>query len=157
MARRRTRKTTRRSSPKKTNVLNLAQSVILGNAVTTTLFNTNMWEFVSGRVGGNTQAISSGSIYTQGQITLPELVGFGMNRGMQGEQGGPQGSTGYGGEMSGKLGLQQFKTTFKLNAVQGLTTLIVTPIAFKVISKLAAKPRREFNKLAKTVGLPISM
>jgi len=156
MARRRSRKTQRRSSPKKTNVLNLAQSVILGNAVTTTLFNTNMWEFVSGRVGGNTQAISSGSIYTQGQITLPELVGFGMNRGMQGEQGGPQGMTAYGGEMAGNFGAA-IQANIQNNAVQGLTTLIVTPIAFKVISKLAAKPRREFNKLAKTVGLPISM
>ena len=156
MARRKSRKSPRRSSPKKTNVLNLAQSVILGNAVTTTLFNTNMWEFVSGRVGGNTQAISSGSIYTQGQITLPELVGFGMNRGMQGEQGGPQGSTGYGGEMAGNFG-SAIQANIQNNAVQGLTTLIVTPIAFKVISKLAAKPRREFNKLAKTVGLPISM
>lgn len=156
MARRRSRKTQRRSSPKKTNVLNLAQSVILGNAVTTTLFNTNMWEFVSGRVGGNTQAISSGSIYTQGQITLPELVGFGMNRGMQGEQGGPQGMTAYGGEMAGNFGAA-IQANIQNNAVQGLTTLIVTPIALKVISKLAAKPRREFNKLAKTVGLPISM
>jgi len=156
MARRKSRKSTRRKSPKKTNVLNVAQSIILGNAVTTTLFNTNMWEFVSGRVDGNTQAISSGSIYTQGQITLPELIGFGMNRGMQGEQGGPQGSTAYGGEMSGKFGLA-IQNNIKLNAVQGLTTLIVTPIAFNVISKLAAKPRREFNKLARTVGLPISM
>jgi len=156
MARRKSRKSTRRKSPKKTNVLNVAQSIILGNTVTTTLFNTKMWESVSGRVDGNTQAISSGSIYTQGQITLPELIGFGMNRGMQGEQGGPQGSTAYGGEMSGKFGLA-IQNNIKLNAVQGLTTLIVTPIAFNVISKLAAKPRREFNKLARTVGLPISM
>ena len=156
MARRKSRKSNRRSTPKKTNVLNVAQSIILGNAVTTTLFNTNMWEFVSGRVDGNTQAISSGSLYTQGQITLPELVGFGMNRGYQGEQGGPQGTTAYGGEMSGQFAAA-IKENIRLNAVQGLTTLIVTPIAFKVISKLASKPRREFNKLAKTVGLPISM
>lgn len=156
MARRKSRKMKRRSSPKKTNLLNVAQSVILGNAVTTTLFNTNMWEFVSGRVDGNTQAVSSGSIYTQGQITLPELVGFGMNRGYQGEQGGPVGTTAYGGEMAGNFG-SAIQANIQRNAVQGLTTLIVTPIAFKVISKLAAKPRREFNKVAKMVGLPISM
>ena len=155
MARRKAKKT-RRSSPKRTNILNIAQSVILGNAVTQGLFNTNMYEFVTGRVGGNTSAISSGSIYTQGQITLPELLGAGMNRGMQGEQGGPQGTTAYGGEMSGQFG-NAVMANFQANAVQTLTTLVVTPIAFKVISKLAAKPRREFNKLARTVGLPVSM
>ena len=155
MARRKAKKT-RRSSPKRTNILNIAQSVILGNAVTQGLFNTNMYEFVTGRVGGNTSAISSGSIYTQGQITLPELLGAGMNRGMQGEQGGPQGTTAYGGEMSGQFG-SAVMANFQANAVQTLTTLVVTPIAFKVISKLASKPRREFNKLARTVGLPVSM
>jgi hypothetical protein len=75
---------------------------------------------------------------------------------MQGEQGGPQGVTGYGGEMAGNFGMA-IQANIQRNAVQGLTTLIVTPIAFKVISRLAAKPRREFNKLARTVGLPVSM
>ena len=65
-------------------------------------------------------------------------------------------SVGYGGVAPGQLG-QTVMDNFKANAVSTLTTLVVTPIAFKVISKLASKPRREFNKLARTVGLPISM
>jgi len=152
MARRKSKKT-RRSSPKRTNVLNIAQSIILGNAVTTTLFNTNMWEFVSGKVGGSTFDNSTGSQWSQANITLPELVGFGMN--VQGGQDRDSYS-GYGGIHSGTLA-DQIKLNVKANMASGLTTLIVTPIAFKVISKLAAKPRREFNKLARTVGLPISM
>ena len=152
MARRKSRKT-RRSSPKRTNILNVAQSIILGNAVTRTLFNTNMYEFVSGRVGGSTFSNSTGSQWSQSNITLPELVGMGMN--VQGGQDADSYS-GYGGIHTGTLA-DQIKSNFQANMAEGLTTLIVTPIAFKVVSKLAAKPRREFNKLAKTVGLPISM
>ena len=75
MARRKSRKSSRRSSPKRTNLLNVAQSVILGNAVTTTLFNTNMYEFVTGRVNGN---YSPGAFDESSQVTLPELLGAGM-------------------------------------------------------------------------------
>ena len=152
MARRKSRKT-RRSSPKRTNILNVAQSIILGNAVTRTFFNTNMYEFVSGRVGGSTLANSTGSSWSQSNITLPELIGMGMN--VQGNMGGDTYS-GYGGIHTGTLA-DQIKTNFQANMAEGLTTLIVTPIAFKVVSKLAAKPRREFNKLARTIGLPVSM
>jgi hypothetical protein len=70
--------------------------------------------------------------------------------------GTPNQISGYGGVIQG-----QFSSTImdniKTNGVSTLTTLVVTPLAFKVISKLASKPRREFNKLARTVGLPISM
>lgn len=158
MARRRKSKKTRRSSPKRTNLLNVAQSVILGNAVTQTLFNTNMYEFVTGRINGQ---FSPGTMETSSQITLPELLGAGMNvtsviqpsigYGMPAISS----SSGYGG-VHGGFGLA-LKNNLQNNAVSGLTTMILTPIAFKVVSKLAKKPRAEFNKLARTVGLPISM
>ncbi len=154
MARRKSRskKTTRRRS-KTTNVLTLAKSVIMGNAVTQTLFNTNMWEFATGRVGGTSLANASGAQWSQSNITLPELVGFGMN--VQGGQDAHSYS-GYGGIHTGTL-MAQIQSNVQANMVSGLTTLIVTPIAFKVIGKLASDPRREFNKLARTVGLPVSM
>ena len=157
MARRKSKKSSRRSSPKRTNLLNVAQSVILGNAVTSTLFNTNMYEFVTGRIDGS---YTPGAAGQSSQITLPELLGAGMNvtnvvRPAQGYMAGISTTSGYGG-VTGGFGLA-LKENLAANAVSGLTTMIVTPIAFKVISKLAAKPRREFNKLARTVGLPISM
>lgn len=158
MARRRTKAKSRRA-PKKTNLLNVAQSVILGNAVTQTLFNTNMYEFVTGRIDGS---FTPGAAGQSSQITLPELLGAGM--GTVSTIAAPSGSiygaiqsnpAGYGG-VHGSFG-QALKDNLTANAVGGLTTMIVTPIAFKVISKLASKPRREFNKLARTVGLPVSM
>lgn len=160
MARRKSRSKSRRSSPKRTNLLNVAQSVILGNAVTQTLFNTNMYEFVTGRIDG---AFTPGVAGQSSQITLPELLGAGMGVGATSSTVGSgifqqtinMPGASYGG-VHGSFG-QALKDNLSANAVSGLTTMIVTPIAFKVISRLAKKPRAEFNKLARTVGLPVSM
>jgi hypothetical protein len=155
MARRRIKRKTRRS-PQKTNLLNVAQSVILGNAVTEGLFNVNMFEFVTGRIDG---AYTPGSVAQSSQITLPELLGAGMGTTetiRQGQFGAITSSaSGYGG-VHGKFG-DVVKANIQANGVQMMTTLVAVPIAFKVVSKLASKPRREFNKLARTVGLPVSI
>ena len=156
MARRRTRKTTTRRQPKRTNLLNVAQSVIIGNAVTQGLFNTNMIEFATGRIGG---VNASGSMATSSQITLPELLGAGMGASTTVKQGTftPLVSTaGYAGIHGSSL-TAVVGDNLKNNGVQMATTLILTPIAFKVIGKLASKPRRQFNQIAKMVGLPVSM
>lgn len=161
MARRRTKSKTRRSRPKTTNLLNIAQSVVLGNAVTQGLFNTNMIEFVTGRIGSNPSSVASGSVFYSDQITLPELLGAGLGR-VTGEQGGPQGTAGYGGIVPNvntdvSNFTDQVMQNVRNNGVQMMTTLVVAPIAFKVFSKLSSKPRREFNKLARNVGLPVSI
>ena len=163
MARRRTKKPARRQ-PKRTNLLNVAQSVIIGNAVTQGLFNTNMFEFATGRIGG---AYTPGAISESNKITLPELLGAGMGSyttKIGGQQSGQYGSStystvnvGYGGVVAPATLGSVVQDNIKNNGVQMATTLVITPIAFKVIGKLASKPRREFNKLARMVGLPVSM
>jgi hypothetical protein len=162
MARRRTRKPARRQ-PKKTNLLNVAQSVIIGNAVTQGLFNTNMFEFATGRIGG---AYTPGAIGESNKITLPELLGAGMGShtykisGQAGQYGSSSTQTvniGYGGVVAPATLGSVVQDNLKNNGVSMATTLVITPIAFKVIGKLASKPRREFNKLARMVGLPVSM
>ena len=158
------RKTARRA-PKRTNLLNVAQSVIIGNAVTEGLFNTNMYEFVTGRIGG---AYTPGAISQSNQITLPELLGAGMGTMTtsiaSGQQSGQYGSSrvqtlevGYGGVVKPATFTSAVQANLQANGVSMLTTLIAAPIVFKVVGKLAAKPRREFNKVAKMVGLPVSM
>ena len=161
MARRKKSKS-RRTRAKTTNLLNVAQSVVLGNAVTQGLFNTNMVEFVTGRIGSNPSSVASGSVFFSDQITLPELLGAGLGR-MTGEEGGPMGTAGYGGVVPFAGGPEiknfsdQVMQNVRNNGVQMMTTLVVAPIAFKVFSKLSSKPRREFNKLARNVGLPVSI
>ena len=162
MARRKMkRKTTRRA--KTTNLLGLAQSIVIGNAVTQGLFKTNMYEFVTGRIDGNPSNITSGNVFYSQQITLPELLGAGLGK-MSGEEGGPMGVAGYGGVVPFGSGAgqgvnftDQVMKNVRAGGVQMATTLVVAPIAFKVFSKLARKPRAEFNKLARTVGLPVTM
>lgn len=117
-----------------------------------------MYEFVTGRING---AYTPGASGQGNQITLPELFGAGMGSTTVQLPGSYLGATaiqtvGYGGVTPGQFG-STLQENIRNNFASGLTTLVVTPIAFKVISKLAAKPRREFNKLARTVGLPISM
>jgi len=165
MARRRMARKKRRSAPKRTNLLNVAQSVIIGNAVTQGLFNTNMYEFATGRIGG---AYTPGAISQSNMVTLPELLGAGMGTfttSISGGQAGQYGSSntqrsmtvGYGGVVKPATLGSVVQANLQANGVQMVTTLIAAPIAFKVIGKLAAKPRREFNKVAKMVGLPVSM
>ena len=155
------RKTRRRA--KTTNLLGLAQSIVIGNAVTQGLFRTNMYEFVTGRIDGNPSNITSGNVFYSQQITLPELLGAGLGK-MSGEAGGPMGVAGYGGVVPFGAGpgqganfTDQVMKNVRAGGVQMATTLVVAPIAFKVFSKLARKPRAEFNKLARTVGLPVTM
>ena len=129
MARRRKSKRNRRSRPKTTNLLNIAQSVVLGNAVTQGLFNTNMIEFVTGRVDGMSLADSSGAVWTSNKITLPELLGSGLGR-FSGEQGGPMGTAGYGGVVPFASGpdvknfTDQVMQNVRNNGVGMMTTLL---------------------------------
>ena len=115
-----------------------------------------MFEFVTGRING---AYTPGSMAQSSQITLPELLGAGMGSSEVIRQGtfGPitSSAAGYGG-VHGNFG-DVVKANIQANGVQMMTPLVAVPIAFKVVSKLASKPRREFNKLARTVGLPVSM
>jgi len=159
------KKRTRRS-PKKTNLLNLAQSVVIGNAVTHGLFDTNMYEFVTGRIGGS---YSPGAVGESNKVTLPELLGAGMGTTEQvvtNQQNPYQGggskyvvrtTTNYGGVVAPATLGSVVQDNLRNNGMQMATTLIVAPIAFKMISKLTTKPRREFNKLARMVGMPVTI
>lgn len=116
-----------------------------------------MIEFVTGRIGGT---YSPGASSESSQITLPELFGAGMGVGAS-QIKTPFGITqvpgaGYGG-VHGKNFGEVLKDNLQANATQMITTLIVTPIAFKVIGGLAKKPRAEFNRLARMVGVPVSL
>ena len=162
MARRR-KKTQTRRQPKRTNLLNVAQSVIIGNAVTQGLFNTNMFEFATGRIGGT---YTPGAISESNKVTLPELLGAGMGThttsisGQASQYGGSTVQTttvGYGGIVKPATLGTVVQDNMTNSGIPWATTLVLTPIAFKVIGKLASKPRRQFNQLARMVGLPVSM
>lgn len=150
MARRKS-KTKRRRTPKTTNVLKIAEAVVVGSAATKMFFGTNLFEFTTGRIDGNTMTESSGSPYSTTQITLPELVGFGKGvegQGSYSKYGGLYGNQTIGGVVQDNI---------KEYGLSSITTMVVAPLAFRFGSRLAAPIRRQFNSLAKQASLPLRM
>ena len=144
MARRRTRKKTRRSSPKTINAARVFESALIANAVTQGFFNTTIGEFAF-----------STSAMGQSQITARELL--------SGISGGSFGTMSQAKNV-GKLGMvlptgMDFGSTVKNNLSNGgaqmVASLILIPAGFKVFSKLTSKPRSMTNKALKMSGLPV--
>jgi len=145
MARRRSmkKKTTRRRK-QGINLVNLAQSAVIANATTKGLFGASLPEFITGRMRANGfQFRPGGDGFSV--ITLPELLGF---------RSGSWSLSGVGGNYgTGKTFLDGVAYNFDKQGLQMIGTLIAAPIAFKLGTKLTAKPRRDANKLLKMAGL----
>ena len=123
------------------NLLNAAQSIVLAQATTKGLFGADLLPFLTGRTpAGVYNPGGDGYAY----ITLPELLGFRANSWKLENIGGNYGSKSF---------MDAVKVNFDNNGATMIATLIVAPAAFKVASKLTAKPRRDMNKLLDMAGL----
>ena len=141
MARRRTmKKRTRSRKSQPINLVKVAESAVLASAVTEGMFGANLVEFLTGRVDGKFNPSADG----YATITLPELLGFNKQGFSVSRIGGS-----YGGEsfMSG------VKYNLNRKGTKMAATLILAPIAFRVVSKLTAQPRRSANRLLDMTGL----
>lgn len=145
MARKRSRKSPRRRTSTKISISGLAESAIMGSAVTKMLFNTNLLEFATGTIDGKYNPGADG-----GQnITMPELLGFTKSGWNISNIGGLYGKT-YATSFTNAVA-----DNFSRNAAMSVATLFLTPIAFKTVRRLARKPVREANKLLKGTGVRI--
>ena len=140
MARRKSKKTRTRRSAKSINLLGIAESAVIANAVTMGLFNTNIKEFITGTPNYG----SDGSTV----LSLPELLG--IDRKGSGVAFGGN----YGKGYSLTRVLQQ---NLKDNGVKMLGQLIVIPVGFRVVNKLTSKPRATINKGLKMTGLQMKV
>ena len=135
MARRKSKAKPRSRTAKNINLLNIAESALLANAVTQGLFNSNLKDFVMGTRDGVYVAGGDGS----SRLTLPEIFGVGKI---------PFGGS-YGAN-PGK-GYESFSSTVMSNAKANFATmggsLILIPIGFSLASRLTKKPRASANKL----------
>ena len=149
MARRRTRRKQRRSTPKTINAAKVLEAAMIGSAVTQGFFNVGIGDF----------ALSTSSM-NPSQITARELIA-----GITGQTGGfgtsykvtnlavagrPQ-TTSTRGMAFGA----QVKENLQNNGAQMIGSLIVIPAAFKVFNKLTRQPRSMANKALKMSGLPV--
>jgi hypothetical protein len=146
MARRKTRRTTRRT-PKTFNLASLAESALIANAVTQGFFNANLQEFISQSPG------------QMNQITARELLS-GITGGSYGTQGTIRTSKIGGGYQVSAVGMpfaDQVRENLSNNGVAMVGSLIVIPAGFKVFNRLTRKPRSTLNKALKMSGLPLKV
>jgi len=136
-------KTRRRSKPK-TNLANVAVSAAVANAVTEGMFNTNLVEFMTGRVNGNFRPGADGSHI----LTLPELIGI-----------GPGGIGGNFGSMKGHTSLSEsLMTNLRKNGPKMVAGVVVIPMIANVATKLLRKPViLPANRLLKSTGLDVKL
>lgn len=108
------------------------------------MFNTNLVEFITGRVNGNFRPGADGSNI----LTLPELLGA-----------GPGGVGGNFGTMRGHTSLgESLKTNFSRNAVKMGMAVIFIPMAANVAMKVLRKPViLPANRLLKSTGLDVKL
>lgn len=141
MARRKSKKSRRRKTQKKVNLIGVAESVIIANVVTEGLFNCNALQFITGK-GGNLVSDGYFPSNTDTIVTLPELLGMDYNRN-QNMSGGSY----IPGAFTSKGAMAVIKENAKTNFLPMMGGLIAVPIAFRVGTKLTTKPRATVNKM----------
>lgn len=154
MARRKSRKKSpvrRRSQT--VNLMGIAEGALIANTMTQGLFNADLKTFFMSTDGGGRVSDSIG----RKTITLREII--------SGATGGSYGTSGSytttlpGGQQTiltyGQSFSDQIKENLNENGLQMVGSLIAIPVAFKVASKLAKKPRALVNKVGKMSGLPV--
>jgi hypothetical protein len=146
MARRKSKAKPRSRTAKNVNILNIAESALLANAVTQGLFNSNLKDFVMGTRDGVYKAGIDGAE----RLTLPEILGIGAKVPFGGNYGSPL-TKGYENFSSAVM------SNVKNNFGNMATSLILIPLGFTVASKLTKKPRATTNKLLKMTGLGVKV
>jgi len=108
------------------------------------MFNTNLVEFLTGRVNGQFRPGADGSHI----LTLPELLGA-----------GPGGIGGNFGSMKGHTSLSEsLMTNFKKNAFKMGVAVVVLPMAANIAKKALRKPViLPANRLLKMTGLDVKL
>lgn len=125
----------RRRSKPKISVLNIAESIVVANAVTKGLFDTNLRTFLLPTKGVQSQWDNSW------EITAPELFSLAIG--------------GKGGMDTKNWDIMKVvKRNMEQNGLQAVATAVLAPMAFRVARNVLAKPViRPVDKLLKSVGI----
>lgn len=149
MAKRKNQRRARRKSSA-VSLTGMAKGYMLGSAATQTLFNVNLYDFFMADhdVLASKTGTQFGVMYGTGnQITLRELLRGKMQVSAIGGTASAVTST----RTTPTMDL--IKENFYANWVQGATSMITIPIAFKLGKKFAAPALAEGRKAFKAIGL----
>lgn len=146
MARRRSRKKTqRRRQPKPMiNVLNAVEAYVVGSAVTTGLFGTNLAKFATeGWLTTNTSgdSMGAGNSWTLSASELLKSV-MGDNTHMSASWQGRDNPL-----------MEAIKFNFDKYGAKSVATVLFAPALFKVGKRVARRPINQMNRGIKSLGL----
>jgi len=140
MARRRSRKTRTRRRKSGVSLIGVAETVMLANAATQTLFNTNAYNFVAGGSG-----FGAGN-----EITLRELFNPSQAVALQTSQN-IYGTGGGGMQMENTFSVIQ--SNLKSNWITGAAQMVLIPIGFKAVRSIGSPAIRKMNALLRKTGI----
>jgi len=139
MARRKGRKMTRRRKKQGISLINAAETVMLANVATQTLFNTNAYEFIVGNQSGmrasGVNAISLRELFQANQATYTTKV---MGGGTQTVNVGTFGVV---------------KDNLAANWMTGVAGMILIPLGFKFGKQIARPAISKTNRLLSKAGI----
>tara|TARA_Y100001963_G_C6730968_1_gene423849 strand:- start:786 stop:1181 length:396 start_codon:yes stop_codon:yes gene_type:complete len=128
-------------------LIDLGTSVVVANATTNAFFGTGVWEFFTAGWFGRPNARNSW------RLSLNELV-----------MGALDPNTGFGMDMSsGGFGTKHgitgaIQKNLKDNGPTALATVVVAPVAAKVLKRVARKPIADMNKfIFKPIGMGVKL
>lgn len=138
MAKRKMKRRSRKKQPIR--LLNVAQGVLVGNVITTSMFQSNLFEFVTGRKDGAFRPGGDGQSF----VTLPELIGFADS------------PFGLGKTATNSLG-DVVMTNLKRPGVAGamIATIVLAKPAFKFGKQTLGGVIRPINRQLKGTGVAL--
>ena len=148
MARKGKAKSRRRTS-NKINLTSLAETAIIGSAMTKLFFNVNLASFFTGVTSGSNAGTG---FYPSGdggsRITLPELAGI--------NSAGQFSASRVGGTYSpGENFTSTVLQNMRNNAFQSVATALIVPIVFRMGKKTFRKPLSTIRKGLKGTGVTV--
>jgi hypothetical protein len=128
-----------------TSLIDVGTSIVVANATTQAFFGTNVWNFFTDGWFGR----SSPGTGNSWSLSMKELV----NGALGGENLGSNNSYGMTSGWAGKGVMGAVQKNLKDNGAQAVATVIIAPVAAKLVKRLARGPIRDMNKLLKMSGV----
>jgi hypothetical protein len=133
--------------------LKVAEQVLVANAITTGMFNSNLRQFITGKTPYGTFPALYNPTTKDSVITLPEMLGIDRQSGLTQNAAGQMVRT--GSVMANpSLQAEQIKDNLMTNGFSMMTQVIAIPLVFKFGKKFLAKPIiNPANRLIRAAGI----
>ena len=142
---RRKTKSTPRRRKSLTSLIDVGTSIVVANATTQAFFGTNVWNFFTDGWFGR----SSTNTGNSWSLSMKELV----NGAIGGENIGSGNAYGMSSSWAGKGVMGAVQKNLRDNGAQAIATVVIAPVAAKMVKRLARGPIRDMNKLLKMSGV----